>query len=72
MSKVMKFDDLLQHAAEKEQSKGEEKEIRLLDEEKTITCVRLSDNKIMDVMDEFRSADETTESAIEKIDHFIY
>lgn len=72
MSKVMKFDDLLQHAAEKEQSKGEEKEIRLLDEEKTITCVRLSDNKIMGVMDEFRSAEATTESAIEKIDHFIY
>lgn len=72
MSKTMTFDDLLRHAAEKEQVKGEEKEIRLLDEETTITCVRLSDNRLMNVIDEFRNAEATTESAMEKIDHLIY
>lgn len=72
MSKTTTFDDLLRLATEKEQHAGEKKEICVLGTDSTITCVRLSDTRLMDALDEFRKGEATTRSAMEKVDHFIY
>lgn len=70
----MTLDSLLNRAAAKEQAKNDTLEIKLSGSEDTLTCKRISDEKVLEIVDQITSSDKDAmlTGAMHATDHMIY